>query len=563
MIIRFSIRGTYQLTISIKDALKLPIMEETKLIAGEKGLNNHIHWVTVIEIVEDIDRLQPGEFLITTGFKLLEDQTRLESFHRLLESELLSGVAIYTSFYMTEIPDSFIQLADKHHLPLIEIPVDINFSEITKEILAQLVNQQAYLLAHSEKTHHELTKLVLNDQSLTEVTKRLAQLTSAKLVIYNEFYDIIYHNNDFCPMDNCSFSNSTLFVHDQEINLSQYLLRSLDKEAKENIILDQNIITIYPIIAKQSCFGWIALLKPKAHWQEMDDVAIGRASTIYAMEFLKKQAVEETRMRIQSNLLEDIFNKNEANERLIIDQALKLNYDLSLTQSVFHVTFKQSENVATHVIDRLYYMTENVLIQKNKQHIIQAKLQSIIFLTNVLGKTPEEQYEHAKQLADELLTEWQFYFPKNELVIGIGKSYHQLSSLSASAQEARDAVTLYPLINDSIQAIHYDDLGMYDFLIKMRREGIDLQAVFQEKISGLLHDAAREIDLLETIYIYFKNNQSIQKSAEKLFIHRHTLRYRLKQVEQKTGLHLKNTDDLLKLQIGVMAFKLGSILDRE
>lgn len=538
-------------------------MEKTKLVAGEKGLENNIKWVTIIEIVEDIDRLQPGEFLITTGFKLLENEERLHNFHRLLESKLLSGVAIYTSFYMTEIPNSFIELADKHQLPLIEIPVDINFSEITKEILAQLVNQQANLLAHSEKTHHELTKLVLNDQSLTEVTKRLAQLTSSKIVIYNEFYEVIYSNNDFCHMDHSHFSNTTLYLRDSKIDISQYLLRSLDKEAKENIILDQNIVTIYPIIAKQSCFGWIVLFKQKEAWQEMDDVAIGRASTIYAMEFLKKQAIEETRMRIQSNLLEDIFNHNYTNEQLIIDQALKLDYDLSATQCVFHLTFKQAAETDIHVIDRLYYMAENLLIQKNKQHIIQVKLQSVTFLTNVNGKTTEEQYKHTKQLAEELLEEWQFYFPKSELIIGIGKGYNQLPQISASAREARYAVKLYPLIDKHIQIVHYDDLGMYDFLIKMIRKGIDLQSIYQDSISELLHDSGREIDLIETIYTYFKNNQSIQKSSEKLFIHRHTLRYRLNQIEQKTGLDFKKTDDLLKLQIGVMAYKLVSILENK
>lgn len=165
------------MAITIHDALQLPIMEKTKLVAGHLGIENQIKWVTIVEILEDIERLQKGEFLITTGFKLMEDEARMEVFHHLLKSRLLSGVAIYTSFYMKEIPQSFINLANDHDLPLIEIPVDINFSEITKEILEQIVNKQTYLLEQSEKIHRELTTLILNDQSLTEVTKRLAQLT--------------------------------------------------------------------------------------------------------------------------------------------------------------------------------------------------------------------------------------------------------------------------------------------------------------------------------------------------------------------------------------------------
>src|SRR5690625_4152885 len=180
----------------VKDALQLPIMNETKLVAGEQGLNNQIKWVTIVEVLEDIERIQSGEFLITTGFELLKDQTRLDTFHTLLRSSSVSGVAIYTSFYMTEIPESFIQAANENDLPLIEIPVDINFSEITRAILEQIVNRQAHVLAHSERIHSELSNLILNDQSLHEVTKRLAQLTAAQIIIYDEFYERIYMNDD-------------------------------------------------------------------------------------------------------------------------------------------------------------------------------------------------------------------------------------------------------------------------------------------------------------------------------------------------------------------------------
>src|SRR5699024_3129236 len=396
-------------------------------------------------------------------FNLLEDETRLENFHRLLKANLLSGVAIYTSFYMSEIPDSFIQLAHEQHLPLIEIPVDINFSEITKEILAQLVNQQAHILTQSEIIHHELTKLVLNDKSLQEVTKRLAQLTSSQIVIYNQFYDIMYHNQDFHPTEELFFSNTILTHHNQSVDLSNDLLRSLDKESKVNIMLDASIVTVYPIIAKQSCFGWIVLFKSKATWNEIDDIAIGRASTIYAMEFLKKQAVEETRIRMQSSLLEDIIHVTKDKQDLVTEQILKLDYDITKQQSVLSITCKQEGMLDFQMMDRLYYLIENICMQKNKQHIIQAKAQSIVLLTNVIGESEEEQYQHLQQLAQEIIETWEFYFPKINLMIGIGNCYDDLFEISLSAQQANYALKLYPLIDDAIQIIHYEDLGMYDF----------------------------------------------------------------------------------------------------
>ncbi len=546
-------RGLLKIAISIHNALQLPVMKKTRLVAGHQGIENSIKWVTIVEVLEDIGRLQPGEFLITTGFGLAENEDQLEVFHQLLKSKLLSGIAIYTSFYMKEIPASFIELANENNLPLIEIPTDINFSEITKAILEQIVNNQMHLLEQAENIHRELTNLILNDQSLTEVTERLAQLTSSHIVIFNEFYDTIYSSDN----DNLTWNP----VNGDDIDISKHLIASLKRESKVNFTFKNHISTVYPIIAKQSCYGWIVMTKPESDWQELDDIAIEQAAPIYAMEFLKKQAIEETQLRIQSNFIEDIFNKNYINERIIIDHGLKLGYDLTLNQSVFHLAFKHPEKIDVNLTDRLYHLTDQILGQKKKQHLIQTKLNSIIFLTNVTGETKEETYKHSISLAKDLLKNWTYYFPNVDLIIGIGKDYKQVDELGKSAQEAHYAVKLSDLVSKNVNIVHYDDLGMYDLLLEMERSGIPLMSIYEQHMSGLLSN--KEIDLIETLDSYFKNNQSIQKAAEELYIHRHTLRYRLNQIEIRTGLDIKSTEDLLKLQLGVMAYKLVNILKKE
>ncbi|RST71999.1 PucR family transcriptional regulator [Siminovitchia acidinfaciens] len=544
------------IAISIQKALQLPVMKKTRLAAGHKGIENNIKWVTIVEVLEDIERLQPGEFLITTGFGLMENEEQMEVFHNLLKSRLLSGIAIYTGFYMKEVPASFIELANENDLPLIEIPTDINFSEITKALLEQIVNNQMHLLEQAENIHRELTNLILNDQSLTDVTERLGQLTGANIAIYNEFYDVIYESGDLKLVQ-------TKFHTDKDFDISKHLIDSLNKETKVNFTVEDLISTVYPIIAKQSCYGWIVMTKMVSDWQELDDIAIEQAAPIYAMEFLKKQAIEETQLRIQSNFLEDIFNRNYINERVIIDHGLKLDYDLTLDQSVFHLAFKNSKDADVNVIDRLYHITGQILGQTKKQHLIQTKLNSIIFLTNVVGESKEEEYKYCMNLAKELLKSWTYYFPRIELIIGIGQCYKKVDELGKSAREAQHAVKLSGLIGKNVTIVHYEDLGMYDLLLEMERSGIDLRSIYEKHISGLIGDHDKEIDLIETLDSYFKNNQSIQKAAEELYIHRHTLRYRLNQIEVRTGLDIKSTEDLLKLQLGIMAYKLVNVLKKE
>lgn len=547
------------MAITVSEALKLPILEKAKLIAGHQGVTKQIKWVTIVEVLDDIERLQDGEFLITTGFNLTEEQERMEIFHNLFKAKSLSGVAIYTSFYLKEIPQSFIKLANKHALPLIEIPVDINFSEITKAILKKIVNKQSYMIEQSDLIHRQLTELILNDQSLAEVTKRLAQLTSSEIIVYDECYQIIFRNNEFVTHSSIHISNSFITLHHKQIDISQYFIQSMNRETIESIFFENKVFIFCPIIAKKSCFGWIVMIKEEAEWQESDNFVIERATSIYAMEFLKQKAIEETKLRIQSNLIDDILNKKYINKKVVFEQGYKLNYDFTLQQAIFYFTFEDKLNINLQLIDRLYYMIERLFLQKKKQHIIQTKLHAIILLTNVHGETDEEHVHYSLSLAKEIKNEWDYYYPKNGLIIGIGKTYNDIDQLSNSASEAQYAALLHHLIDAENNIIHYTDLGMYDLLITMKEAGIDLSTVYVDIIEKLKAESEKEVDLIETLDVFFKHNQSIQRASEELFIHRHTLRYRLGQIEQRTGLHLKSNDDILKLQLGVMAYKLNNL----
>ncbi|MGG1400110.1 PucR family transcriptional regulator ligand-binding domain-containing protein [Bacillus salipaludis] len=161
------------MAIRIHEALQLPIMQQTKLIAGKNGLQNWVKWVTIVEVIEDINRLQEGEFLITTGFGLGEDEEKQSEFKKLLALGKLSGVALYTGLYLKEIPQSFISIADQHALPLIEIPANINFSMITKELLEQIVNKQRESFVASDFLQELLTQPIVNPTDVMERGKNL------------------------------------------------------------------------------------------------------------------------------------------------------------------------------------------------------------------------------------------------------------------------------------------------------------------------------------------------------------------------------------------------------
>lgn len=545
------------MAIRVSEALQLPVMKHTKLVAGHHGINNIIKWVTIVEVVEDIDRLQKGEFLITTAFGIDENTEQRNEFLKLLTSNKLSGIAIYTSFYMKEIPDSFISAANESNLPLIEIPTDINFSVITKALLEQIVNNQMHLLEFSNTIHRKLTELVLNNKGSEEITNTLAQLTFATTFVYNEFYEVIHYKEQEVQVD--VIEKTTIRILDQEINIKGLLQQSLKRESTVHHTIDLYIISVCPIIAKKSCYGWVIVVKSKSKSKELDEIAIGHASTIYAIDFLKKEAIEETKMRLQSDFLEDVFNNTYTDKETVLAEAQKLGYDLSKKQVVFYFTFKVNHEGNHQLVDKLYSVIEQLFNQKKKQFLVQVKMNSLILLTNVSGKKKEQFKKYCVQLAQEICDQWVYFFPEAPLIIGIGKVSKEFEQLPKSVKQAEYAIEFSDLIDKDSSINYYEDLGMYDLLLEMKESGVDLQTIYMDSLENIIPTNDKSIDLVHTLDVYLRSNQSIQKAADELYIHRHTLRYRLNQIEKRTGLQLKSADDRLKLQMAVMAYKLDSV----
>jgi DNA-binding PucR family transcriptional regulator len=66
------------------------------------------------------------------------------------------------------------------------------------------------------------------------------------------------------------------------------------------------------------------------------------------------------------------------------------------------------------------------------------------------------------------------------------------------------------------------------------------------------HDRARGSDLVQTLEIYFAAGANTSEAADRLFLHRNSLLYRLERLQRLTGLDLKDPWVALALQLGLL-----------
>ena len=65
------------------------------------------------------------------------------------------------------------------------------------------------------------------------------------------------------------------------------------------------------------------------------------------------------------------------------------------------------------------------------------------------------------------------------------------------------------------------------------------------------YDEDHGTDLVHTLRTYFRCNGNVIKAAERLFLHRNSLLYRLQRIEQLLEVDLKDSQDRLVLHLAV------------
>src|SRR5674476_1379617 len=154
-------------------------------------------------------------------------------------------------------------------------------------------------------------------------------------------------------------------------------------------------------------------------------------------------------------------------------------------------------------------------------------------------------------LAGELQAAIDQLLPEISVSVGIGRPHRQLIDLRQSYYEATYAIKIRRLKGEPGVIASFDDLGSYGLLLGLQ-DTLSLQ-VFYDSVLGKLqdYDEQNSSDLVKSLACFLQANGHWGDAAEKLYVHRHTLRYRMKRVEAITGRalnqsHVRRRDEALR-----------------
>lgn len=529
--------------LTVKQALSLAPFARTRVVAGHSGLDRVIRSVNVMEVPDIADFVRPKELLLTTGFPLRDNPDALCSLIPILVAHDVAALAIKLNRYVHEIPAEMMAAADASGIPILELPPDASFNEYMNPLLGEILNRQAVMLRRSQEVHATFTRVLLEGGGFTEICRALADFTGREVALYDRERPIAVT------------TPHPLGVLPRVQQVSRW-----HEEALEVLGLG-HLLHAEPVLVGWGVCGQVVLWGERS-LNEIDRLAVQHATTVLGLEFQRQESIRETERRYTNEFLTEFLQGRLGSLSEVKRRAETLSLPLEATDA--HMTIYVGgadlpvepgwrKRLGGHigVMRRLYGIIDTICRSEEVTYIIFEQEGDLQLLLQPADRANRPKvYKQLDRIARRLVGAVQEALPELKLVIGIGRYYGDLMRLPESYLESRRAVSVGRKTGETV--IHYDKLGVYRLLVTSSQAELDL--FVQDLLGPLLeYDREHTAELIRTLESYLDHGRSVKLTAEALFVHYNTVRYRIDRIEQLLGRSLEDPEYQLSLHVGLKA----------
>jgi PucR family transcriptional regulator, purine catabolism regulatory protein len=530
---------------------------DVRLVAGEGGADLPVRWVHITELTDPTPWLSGGELLLTTGLQL-DSPERQRQFITRLTDHHLAGLGFGIGFGHEAVPEPLIEAAAGREFPVFEVPYELPFIAITEAAFTQLVNEQYAVLRRALAAQERLERIVLSERGLETLAAALATLLGAAVLVFDSRGEPIMQRAFRRTIDRESVGRLKAEIRDRVRRRENRTFMPPVEHGTQGLAL--------PVAADGEPQGsaaagpprvpeaWLVAIKDNGPLSDFDRLTLHQAVTIVALELLRGRVADDTERRLAGDLLDAVVRGELAGA----DLARRL------------APFGLSDRVAALVVRRPHNgrgspgPLESALIAALREEASPGLVASTGPLTCALvaGMGDEELFALASRVGVRVGSEL-----GQPVGVGVGRAVSG-GEARRSFHEARCAVEALALgmtanggngsgdHPDAPRIATYKDLGSFQLLLSLQDD--EALRLYCDSVLGPLEDASGEYgdELIRSLEAFIEQNGQWERAARELYCHRHTLRYRIRRVEQLTGRDLSNARDRIEFWLALRAREL-------
>jgi PucR family transcriptional regulator, purine catabolism regulatory protein len=504
-------------TVRIGDILRIPGLALTP-VSGGAGQDRTIRWVHVSELEDPTPWLKGGELLLTTGMGLGKTPARQRAYVERLARADLAGLGFGVGFSYTKVPKALADAAEGLGFPVFEVPYPVPFIAITEAVFTRLATEQVEVLQRSIEAQQGLTRAVLDGGGLAGLATAVSRTVGGWAVVL-DLHGI--------PLAAAPGSASR-----RAPRLWEELRESRPEDAGFGLALVDrgDHISVQPIGIHGRVEAFLAIGKGQA-LTALDRMVAGHALSLLAIELDKSRAVAEAERRLRGDFLDALIGG-----RLSARDAARglRRFGLESGAEVEVVALE-----APLPVDQLAWAVEDVL-SRHEGGFLTAPREDVVYLV-AHPNGPDGLEALRAEVSARLGAEVTAGSGSPVLPTDAGRSLREAGyALQVCRVEGRPSAD-------------FASLGTYRLLLTLQEP--DALRAFADSVLAPLdrYDAEHDGDLVPSLRAFLDRNAKWEAAAADLFVHRHTLRYRMRKVEELTGRDLASPHDRMEFWLALRA----------
>ncbi|HEX5929658.1 MAG TPA: PucR family transcriptional regulator ligand-binding domain-containing protein [Solirubrobacterales bacterium] len=501
------------------------------LAAGAEGAAAPVRWVHISELEDPTPWLSGGELMLTTGIPL-DSAAKQRSFVRLLADSNLAGLGFGTGFSHKKLPKALVDEAEKRDFPLFEVPYSTPFIAITEKAFARLVNEQYEVLQRGIAVQRRLERLVLEERGLEEIAATIASAVGGTVAVLDG-------------------RGERLAGRGFRRQLSADAIGAIRREALSHAGDGHPFVPSHPSVAERALAhpvispgggppqAWVVIVRDSGGLGDFERLILQQAVAVVALELMRRRVARETERRLAGDVLAGALGgRMEATELRRRLEPFGIGEEAAVL--VFSLDHPAA---AVGALERA--LAADACPAVVATHEVGGR-ELLCAVVDAADRDPLDVAADARKALR----------PDGAVRVAASRPASP-ERLRHSFHEARCALEATGFDNGTAPEVaSWRDLGAFTLLLSIQDdEALDL---YCDSVLGPIEEGDEEYggELLRSLEAFIEQNGQWEKAARQVYCHRHTLRYRMRKVEELTGRDLSRAHDRIEFWLALRAREL-------
>jgi purine catabolism regulator len=532
--------------LTVRQLLALDLFARSRLVAGEDGLDRQIHWAHVVDIPRADEWVRRGELLLTTFYVLRDDEEAQAALCAQLAEMGLAGMVVATGKYVERVPDAVLAVANAARFPVIELPWEVAFEDVVRAVSEHSINDQFQLFKQSLAIHRSLTRVVLNGGSLKDVARELCSLLARPVEIDDLSFSVLAEaSQSGAELD--EVRRTAIRDGRNSPQLLDYLRKSgilsrvsatlaperLDVTPQGHMLGMTMARILAPIVVARHIYGYVWIIAGDRDLEPLDAHAIEHAATVAALILFREKTAHAADERAERNLINRLLEEGGAMDSALREQMARFRLRPDALHAVITLDPGANDLRVVELVARnaARYKGLNVAVSERAERCV-------VILEAARQEQVEAYCQHMLTQSGSLDT---------SMRLGASGLESDPRLLHRAYERAVEALESLPALGEDRRMASFEELGLLHWLRALPQDLLN-ENVYIKRLQRLAeHDRTHSSQLTQTLETFLENDGNGVQTAQQLYIHRHTLKYRLQRIRDISDLDLD--DSLAKLNL--------------